>query len=152
MTVITSTFNSDFDIICTMCIVWYGYRNTWSSRWPCSSRLPCMVQKKTEKRSTQNLRTVHSNQTWKMRSVSASLPVISCFDTCTSWQKKMTVVMQEKDWEILLYSKKFSSAKNFVKSDRQAVRQEFIFVTRRVARFVFGRSVRLLIVYLHIHD
>ena len=52
----------------------------------------------------------------------------------------------------ILYSKKFSSAKNFVKSDRQAVRQEFIFVKRRVARFVFGCSVRLLIVYLHIHD
>ena len=42
------------------------------------------------------------------------------------------------------YSKKFSSAKNFVKSDRQAVRQEFIFVKRRIARFVFGRSVRFL--------
>ena len=52
----------------------------------------------------------------------------------------------------ILYSKKFSSAKNFVKSDRQAVRQEFIFVKRRVARFVCSRSVRLLIVYLHIHD
>ena len=51
----------------------------------------------------------------------------------------------------ILYSKKFSSAKNFVKSDRQAVRQEFIFVKHRVA-LVFGRSVRLLIVYLHIHD
>ena len=51
----------------------------------------------------------------------------------------------------ILYSKKFSSAKNFVKSDRQAVRQEFIFV-KRIARFVFGRSVRLLIGYLHIHD
>ena len=31
----------------------------------------------------------------------------------------------------ILYSRKFSSAKNFVKSDRQAVRQEFIFVERR---------------------
>ena len=51
----------------------------------------------------------------------------------------------------LLYSKKFSSTKNFVNSDRQAVRQEFIFVKRQVA-LVFGRSVRLLIVYLHIHD
>ena len=46
---------------------------------------------------------------------------------------------------------KISSAKNFVKSDRQAVRQEFIFV-KRIARFVFDRSVRLLIDYLHIHD
>ena len=53
--------------------------------------------------------------------------------------------------DIILYSKKFSSAKNFVKSDHQAVRQEFIFV-KRIARFVFGRSVRLLIGYLHIHD
>ena len=52
----------------------------------------------------------------------------------------------------LLYSKKISSAKNFVNSDRQAVRQEFIFVKRRIARFVFGRSNRLLIVYLHIHE
>ena len=31
----------------------------------------------------------------------------------------------------LLYSRKFSSANNFVKSDRQAVRQEFIFVKCR---------------------
>ena len=38
-----------------------------------------------------------------------------------------------------------------IKSDRQAVRQEFIFV-KRIARFVFGRSVRLPIGYLHIHD
>ena len=30
-----------------------------------------------------------------------------------------------------LYSRKFSSAKNFVKSNRQAVRQELIFVKRR---------------------
>ena len=52
---------------------------------------------------------------------------------------------------LVLYSKKFSSAKNFVRSDRQAVRQEFIFV-KRIARFVFGRSVPLLIGYLHIHD
>ena len=53
----------------------------------------------------------------------------------------------------ILYSKtKNLSAKNFVKNDRQAVRQEFIFVKRPIARFVFGRSVRLLIVYLHIHD
>ena len=51
----------------------------------------------------------------------------------------------------ILYSKKISSAKNFVKSDRQAVRQEFIFV-KRITRFVFGRSLRLLIGYLHIHD
>ena len=35
----------------------------------------------------------------------------------------------------LLYNRKFSSAKNFVKNDRQAVRQEFIFVKRRS----FGR-------------
>ena len=42
----------------------------------------------------------------------------------------------------LLYSKKFSSAKNFVKSDRPTVRQEFIFVKRRsslVALRSFGR-------------
>ena len=31
----------------------------------------------------------------------------------------------------LLNSRKFSSAKNFIKSDRQAVRQEFIFVKSR---------------------
>ena len=47
-------------------------------------------------------------------------------------------------WQIL-YSKKFSSAKNFVKSDCPAVRQEFIFVKRRsslVALQSFGhRSV-----------
>ena len=35
-------------------------------------------------------------------------------------------------WETeVLYSRKFSSAKNFVKSDPQALRQEFIFVKRR---------------------
>ena len=55
--------------------------------------------------------------------------------------------------EAVLYSKKFSSAKNFVKSDRPAVRQEFIFsnVGRRL--LLFGRSVvvLLLIVYLHMH-
>ena len=28
----------------------------------------------------------------------------------------------------VLYGRKFSSAKNFVKSDRRAVRQEFIFI------------------------
>ena len=56
-----------------------------------------------------------------------------------------------QNYASILYSKKFSSAKNFVKCDRQAVRQESIFVKRRVTRFVFGRSVRLLIVYLHIH-
>ena len=42
----------------------------------------------------------------------------------------------------LLYSKKFLSAKNFVKSDHPAVRQEFIFVKRRsslVALRPFGR-------------
>ena len=42
----------------------------------------------------------------------------------------------------ILYSKKFSSAKKFVKSDRRAVRQEFIFVKRRsslVALRSFGR-------------
>ena len=33
----------------------------------------------------------------------------------------------------LLYSRKFSSANNFVKSDRQAVRQEFIFVKCRTS-------------------
>ena len=63
------------------------------------------------------------------------------------WQAQVTTVILQ-----VLYSKKFSSAKNFVKSDRQTVRQEFIFVKRRVARFVFGRSVRLLIIYLHTHD
>ena len=43
---------------------------------------------------------------------------------------------------MLLYSKKFSSAKNFVKSNRPVVRQEFIFVKRRsslVALRSFGR-------------
>ena len=42
----------------------------------------------------------------------------------------------------VLDSKKFSSAKNFVKSDRPAVRQEFIFAKRRsslVALRSFGR-------------
>ena len=42
----------------------------------------------------------------------------------------------------VLYRKKFSSAKNFVKSDRLAVRQKFIFVKRRlslVALRSFGR-------------
>ena len=51
--------------------------------------------------------------------------------------------MREKRSGIcLLYSKKFSSAKSFVKSDRPAVRQEFIFVKRRsslVSLRSFGR-------------
>ena len=87
----------------------------------------------------------------------------ACMGGCTCWET-VRVCVDNRVHDILptqvhrrlkikvLYSKKFSSAKNFVKSDRQAVRQEFIFVKRRVARFVFGRSVRLLIVYLHIHD
>ena len=75
-----------------------------------------------------------------------------------SWResKYWRTVRFSSEWRLnqipVLNSKKFSSAKNFVKSDRQAVSQEFFFVKRRVARFVFGRSVRLLIVYLHIHD
>ena len=43
---------------------------------------------------------------------------------------------------LLLYSKKISSAKNFVKNNRPAVRQEYIFVKRRsslVALRSFGR-------------
>ena len=38
-------------------------------------------------------------------------------------------------------SKKFSSAKNFVKSDPTAVCQDFIFIKRAVTRLLFGRSV-----------
>ena len=60
----------------------------------------------------------------------------------------------------LLHSRKFSSAKSFVISDRQAVRQEFSSAGihfRQVpvfARFLFDRSVvaLLLIVYLPIHE
>ena len=53
----------------------------------------------------------------------------------------------------ILYSKKFSSAKNFVKSDRQAVRQEFIFVKRRSSLVCSSVVVALLlIVYLRISD
>ena len=57
----------------------------------------------------------------------------------------------ENHFSYVLYSKKFFVSENFVKSDRQAVRQEFIFI-KQIVRFVFGRSVRLLIGYLHIHD
>ena len=42
----------------------------------------------------------------------------------------------------ILYSRKFSSVKNFVKSDRQAVRQEFIFVKCR-SSLVCSSIVRL---------
>ena len=42
-----------------------------------------------------------------------------------SWYDQTRVHFQ------LLYSRKFSSAKNFAKSDRQAVRREFIFVKSR---------------------
>ena len=42
----------------------------------------------------------------------------------------------------VLYSRTFSSAKSFIKSDRQAVRQEFIFVKRR-SSLVCSLIVRL---------
>ena len=42
----------------------------------------------------------------------------------------------------ILYSRKFSSAKNFVKSDCQAVGQEFIFVNVACrSGLLYGRSV-----------
>ena len=40
-------------------------------------------------------------------------------------------ITHSNDQKTILYSRKFSSAKNFVNSDRQAVRQEYIFVKRR---------------------
>ena len=53
-------------------------------------------------------------------------------------------------------SRKYSSAKNFVKSDRQAVRQELIYFRQMpvVAHLLFDRSIvaLLLIVYLHIDE
>ena len=55
----------------------------------------------------------------------------------------------------ILYSRKFSSAKNIVKSDRQAVRQEFIFVKSRpsfVCTSFITVIVLLLIASLHIHE
>ena len=95
-------------------------------------------RKKRQKRSKEN-----DYACFKVENITQLTFVIVYVPECLiCWQKILRV----------LYSKKFSSAKNFVKSDRQAVRQEFIFVKRRVARFVFGRSVHLLIVYLHIHD
>ena len=60
-----------------------------------------------------------------------------------------------RKYVLILYSRKFSSAKNFVKSDRQAVRHEFYFRQKPVvAHLLFARSVvaLLLIVYLHIHE
>ena len=39
---------------------------------------------------------------------------------------------------ILLYSRKFLSAKNFVKSDRRAIRQEFIFINCRSSLACFS--------------
>ena len=55
----------------------------------------------------------------------------------------------------ILYSRKFSSAKNFVKSDRQAVRQEFIFVQVGCRSFAL-RSLRsslfCFIASLHMHE
>ena len=54
----------------------------------------------------------------------------------------------------ILYSRIFSSAKNFVKSDRQAVRRNFFRQKSAVARLLFVRSVvaLLLIVSLPIHE
>ena len=47
----------------------------------------------------------------------------SLFNSCMRWSY------------VILFSRKFSSAKYFVRSDRQAVRQEFIFVKRRSSLF-----------------
>ena len=55
----------------------------------------------------------------------------------------------------LLYSRKFSSTKNFVTSDRQAVCQEVIFVRWKsslVCSSIVQSSLFLLIVYLTIHE
>ena len=51
--------------------------------------------------------------------------------SCTWWPASCLATSQNSRPKLLLYSKKFSSAKNFVKSDRPAVRQEFIFIKRR---------------------
>ena len=42
-----------------------------------------------------------------------------------------TLLLPSLSSTCILYSRKFSSVKNFVKTDRQAVRQEFIFVKHR---------------------
>ena len=49
------------------------------------------------------------------------------------WAATQSPVEQEASRQrvAVLYGRKFSSAKNFVKSDRRAVRQEFIFGKRR---------------------
>ena len=63
------------------------------------------------------------NCTSKDKSMIRDARWVSVIRMCWSLIKWLSV------W--LLYSRKFSSAKNFVKSDRQAVRQEFIFVKSR---------------------
>ena len=59
-------------------------------------------------------------------------------------KRSNTPTSSSQDEDKVLYSKKFSSAKNFVKSDRQAVRQEYIFVKRR-SSLVCSSVVRSLL-------
>ena len=52
----------------------------------------------------------------------------------------------------VLYSRKFSSAKNFVKCDRQAVRQEFVFVKNRPSLLCSSVVALLLMIHLDVHE
>ena len=61
--------------------------------------------------------------------VRACVCVCVCVFLAAAGGLNWSVWMSESSGTVL-YSRKFSSAKNFVKSDRRAVRQEFIFVKR----------------------
>ena len=53
-------------------------------------------------------------------------------------------ITHSNNQKTILYSRKFSSAKNFVNSDRQAVRQEYVFVKRR-SSLVCSSLIQLLL-------
>ena len=71
----------------------------------------------------------------------ASFTVLAFQTDALSWATVLSAILFYTSPRVL-YSRIFSSAKNFVKSDRQAVHQEFIFVKRRLS-LVCSSVVRL---------
>ena len=68
-------------------------------------------------------------------------------------ETKAAVYAECDENSCFLYSRKFSSAKNFVKSDPDSSSGIYFYQTSVVARLFFGRSVvaLLLIIHFHIH-
>ena len=69
----------------------------------------------------------------RLRSGSVCVCLCVCVYMREKAERQQKNRRQERRSFGLLYSRKFSSAKNFVKSNRQPVRQEFIFVKRRLS-------------------